>query len=267
MDKTEYMNRLKTAMQQFPGPQQEQVLWEFEHQFIKAMMAGQSEQEIAASLPLPELVAVDFRSQQQPPLQAPATGRTAGVCKRVWRGLLIVLATAASNLLLLGPALLAISLLAGSALLNIGLYASGIGLSAASLNGSDSFWLIVPGSHQSASQHYSGRSTSAIPLQVEINERGIQVTEQSHNNRIVSSVPAAAESPEADEQLSNKMEFALPGHFTGSRGFWYGCSLIIAALLLMVMNCYLLGWLRQLFQSYWRWQWRLLSSLADSRTA
>ncbi len=62
MDKTEYMNALRQALEGLPAEVIEETMWSYERKFIDAMVAGRSEEEIAASLPRPSLVAAQKKA-------------------------------------------------------------------------------------------------------------------------------------------------------------------------------------------------------------
>ena len=57
MNKTAYMNALRQALDGLPAKVIEDTMWEYERKFTDAMVAGKSEEEIAAGLPKPELLA------------------------------------------------------------------------------------------------------------------------------------------------------------------------------------------------------------------
>ena len=62
MNKTEYMNTLRRELEGLPAELIEDTLWTYEGKFVDGMVAGQTEEEIAAKLPTPQLVAAQKRA-------------------------------------------------------------------------------------------------------------------------------------------------------------------------------------------------------------
>lgn len=65
MNKTEYMNTLRQELNGLPAQVVEDTMWAYEGRFVDAMLAGRDEQQIAASLPAPHIVAAQKRASMR----------------------------------------------------------------------------------------------------------------------------------------------------------------------------------------------------------
>uniref|UniRef100_UPI00374D8CC3 DUF1700 domain-containing protein n=1 Tax=Undibacterium sp. TaxID=1914977 RepID=UPI00374D8CC3 len=176
MNKTEYMNTLRQALEGLPAEVIEETMWTYERKFIDAMVSGSSEEEIAASLPKPSLVAAQKK-----------TGvRYAEVKKEFSLGniaslFISLLGLLVFNLFMIIPATVYFCLLFAAYVCSLAFYGIGIGITAASLSGVPQFkfdipahsHVIVAGSDVATHRHYAGN------VRVDISPSGIIVDDGS----------------------------------------------------------------------------------------
>ncbi|MES2102875.1 MAG: DUF1700 domain-containing protein [Pseudomonadota bacterium] len=139
MDKTEYMNALKQALDGLPADTIETTMWAYERKFVDAMVEGRSEEEIAAGLPKPSLVAAQKKTglRYEEVKKDFSAGNVAGLFISLI-GLLVF------NLFMIIPAIVYFCLLFASYISALAFYAVGIGVTAASLSGVSQFNFDIP---------------------------------------------------------------------------------------------------------------------------
>lgn len=171
MNKTDYMNTLRQELEGLPGTIIEEALWHYEGLFVNGMMAGKSDEEIAAALPKPSIVAAQRRAK----LKADALKQDLhpGNLARVLVALLVVLFF---NLLMVVPAIVYSALLFASYICGLSFYFAGILIAAASLAGVPQMTFHIPhGYHHVDIHNDHHRHFGHGDVTVDISEDGIYV--------------------------------------------------------------------------------------------
>lgn len=176
MNKTEYMNTLRQELDGLPDTIVEEVLWHYEGLFVNAMMAGRSEEEIAATLPKPSLVAAQRRAKLRS--DALKQDLRPGNLARLMVALFAVLFF---NLLMVVPALIYSGLLFMAYLGGLSLYFAGIIMTAAAIAGAPQMTFYLPHgmSHLHISDH-PHRHFHRDDVTVDISGDGIHIQANSN---------------------------------------------------------------------------------------
>ena len=259
MNKTDYMNRLKAVMAEFPGHIQEQVLWEYEGKFIDGLVAGRTEEEIAALLPKPELIAAQKRTGEHY-----RDLKSGFAPRKLSRFFISLMGLAVCNVLVMIPALVYFAFLTTSFVLAIGLYTGGIWVSAAGLSGAEKFAFEIP-FHARFSEHRLHRG----PVSVELNENGIIVDGKTLGESDAAIAPPAPPVPPpapaassatvdaAAADTSKKVQVQLDHRFS-AYDFFKGVLMVLAGIALLLLNVVVTTWSWRGFCNYWRWNLRVL---------
>ncbi|MFZ6649211.1 DUF1700 domain-containing protein [Undibacterium sp. TJN25] len=183
MDKTEYMNALRQALEGLPAEVIEETMWGYERKFIDAMVAGRSEEEIAASLPRPSLVAAQKKTsvRYEEVKRDFSLGNVASLFISLI-GLLVF------NLFMLIPATVYFCLLFATYVCALAFYGVGIGITAASLSGVPQFNFDIPVHGRvvvAGSDVQMRRHQHAGNVRVDISPAGIIVDDDSDADDIV----------------------------------------------------------------------------------
>jgi len=245
MNKAEYMNQLKTALDGFPGEVQEELLWEYEGKFIDGLVAGKSEQEIAAILPKPELIAARKKAQLR--YRELAAGFS---FDRFMKLFFALIGLAICNVVVMISALVYFSFLFTAYMLALTLYISGILISGAGIAKTEQVNFHVPWTN--SEREYQE------PVVVELNVNGIQINgKQFEDEELVrADVPHPATSTRSATRNT-------PVHLTLNRQFgwpdvWKGLGLVTAGILLFLLSLLVTRWTWYGCKNYWRWNLKQL---------
>lgn len=171
MNKTDYMNTLRQELEGLPGSIIEEALWHYEGLFVNGMMAGKSEEEIAAGLPKPSIVAAQRRAK----LKADTLKQDLHP-SNLARVLVALLAVLFFNLLMVIPAIVYSALLFASYICGLSFYFAGILIAAASLAGVPQMTFHIPhGIHHVDIHNNHHRHFGHGDVTVDISEDGILV--------------------------------------------------------------------------------------------
>ncbi|MFZ6760563.1 DUF1700 domain-containing protein [Undibacterium sp. Ji50W] len=262
MNKTEYLQALRQALDGLPATVIQETVWEYEASFADAMASGKSEEEAAASLPKPELVAARKKANNR--YQVLKHHFTVG---NIASWLVALIGLMVFNLFMFIPAVVYFSLLCSSYVLALSLYVAGIGVTAASLSGVDHFSMDVPYQNYHAVRHGHHKVTSTLQhenMRVEITESGIFIDGEKANNdskvaqdagvitidstsSVAGSVPAATAEPGKQE-----LHVEVGNHFYGSKAL-LGIGMIIASVLLLMLSMFMTKYTFIGFRHYLRW--------------
>ena len=98
MNRTEFINKLENLLKGIPYDDKKEILYDYEEHFNAGMTAGKSEEEIAASLGDPAMIARQFRADYM--LNRAESSRTA---RNLWSAVLSITALGFLNLILIIP--------------------------------------------------------------------------------------------------------------------------------------------------------------------
>ncbi|MCU6434060.1 DUF1700 domain-containing protein [Undibacterium sp. Jales W-56] len=178
MNKADYMNSLKQALQGLPASVMEETMWDYEAQFVNALVAGRTEEQVAASLPAPQLVAAQKRNK----LRLEAFKQQASPANLA--GLFVsLIGVMVFNFFMIIPAMVYASMLFTAFIASMTFYVMGIVITAGSLSGIEHFKVNLPSHHYHATMNdededLSIRSRSRDGFKVDISSSGIVVEDQ-----------------------------------------------------------------------------------------
>lgn len=199
MTRFEYIAALRTALEGLPPEVVERTVAACEQRIHDASAAGQSEEDILASLEDPQQVAADLHAAHAPKLpavvvqpntsqaQTPPSARGPVGALRMFFSLIGLMIF---NLFLIGPAIAYCGLLIGAFGISLACYTAGIAITGASISGVNQVSLAGPIEHVTFdkpeqiadARHHDGRTS------VEIGEKGIHV---EAGNKLIHVVPAS----------------------------------------------------------------------------
>lgn len=139
MNKADYMNSLKQALEGLPAAMVEETMWDYEAKFVNAMMEGRTEEQVAASLPSPQLVAAQKRSKQR--LDAFKQQASPSNLAALFVSLIGVMVF---NFFMIIPAMVYASMLFTAFVASMVFYVAGIVITAGSLSGVEHFKVNMP---------------------------------------------------------------------------------------------------------------------------
>lgn len=139
MNKSEYMNALKQSLDGLPTAVVEETMWAYESKFIDALMAGRSEEQVAASLPSPQLVAAQQRSKAR--LDAFKHRASPANLAAL---LVALLGVMVFNLFMIIPAIVYVSMLVAAYVTSLSFYVAGIAIAAGGMSGVEHFKFDMP---------------------------------------------------------------------------------------------------------------------------
>ncbi|MFZ6816305.1 DUF1700 domain-containing protein [Undibacterium sp. Rencai35W] len=177
MNKADYMNSLKQALEGLPAIVIEETMWDYEAKFVNAMMEGRTEEQVAASLPSPQLVAAQKRSKQR--LDAFKQQASPSNLAALFVSLIGVMVF---NFFMIIPAMVYASMLFTAFVASMVFYVAGIVITAGSLSGVEHFKVNMP-SHRYEVMMDDGddvriHSRSNDGFKVDISSSGIVVEGQ-----------------------------------------------------------------------------------------
>ncbi|MFZ6711439.1 DUF1700 domain-containing protein [Undibacterium sp. TC9W] len=273
MNKTAYMNALREALDGLPANVIEDTMWEYERKFIDAMVAGKSEEEIAAGLPKPELLAAQKKASTR--YQALKTNFSIGNVA----GLLVALiGLMIFNLFMLIPAVAYFSLLCSAYIVAMVMYVAGIGITAASISGVEQFSFDIPVGRHHVHNHNDSHRIRNHNVRVDVTETGILIDgeKQDEHGQAAASVSAALVAASAasatsatsatasaasatvvtrtvsTESQTEKLHVELGNHFSGTKLF-SGLGLLLASIALMMLSMFMTKYTFIGFKHYLRW--------------
>ncbi|HTD02170.1 DUF1700 domain-containing protein [Undibacterium sp.] len=286
MDKTEYMNALKQALDGLPAEAIEETMWAYERKFTDAMAAGRSEQEIAAGLPKPGLVAAQKSAglRYQEVKKNFSAGNIAGLFVSVI-GLLVF------NLFMIIPATVYFCLLFATYVSALVFYMVGIGITAASLSGVSQFNFDIPVQRHVmiSDAGVDLRRGRAGSVSVDISPSGIVVddddsaatlpsgeaaTEQAAGKAMAvasASASAAATAPAsaaAAGHLGDQAKIHVNvGNRVQGRHAWEGVGLLLGGIALFLFCLFMTRYTFIGFKHYLQWNVSLLKLPVTARAA
>lgn len=250
MNKTAYMNALRQALDGLPAKVIEDTMWEYERKFTDAMAAGKSEEEIAAGLPKPELLAAQKNASTR--YEALKTNFSLG---NVASLLVALIGLMIFNLFMLIPAVAYFSLLYSTYVVALVMYVAGIGITAASISGVEQFSVDIPAGRQHVHRHHD-RNVS-----VDITETGILIDgEKLDDSGKTASVVAQKGSTESHAE---KLHIEVGNQYSVKKLF-AGLGLLLGSILLMMLSLFMTKYTFIGFKHYLRWN---LSQLQLSHAA
>lgn len=289
MNKTEYMNALKQALDGLPAETIEETMWTYERKFVDAMVEGRSEEDIAAGLPQPGLVAAQKRAgvHYQEVKKDFSVGNVAGL-------FVSLIGLAVFNLFMIIPATVYFCLLFASYVSALAFYGAGIGITAASISGVDNFNFDIPSHHQvvinesGIKAHRGGRNS----VHVDIGPSGIMVDEDESvvvlpadsvpasqassaaSNAagtaasVLASAPAsavvAASASSADEKAKIHVKV---GNRVSAHHIWKGLGLLLGGIALFLFSLCMTRYTFIGFKHYLQWNISLLRMPMLARAA
>ncbi|MFZ6641380.1 DUF1700 domain-containing protein [Undibacterium sp. TC4M20W] len=281
MNKTAYMNALRQALDGLPASVIEDTMWEYERKFVDAMVAGKSEEEIAAGLPKPELLAAQKKTSMR--YQALKTNFSLGNVA----GLLVALiGLMIFNLFMLIPAVAYFSLLCSAYIVAMVMYVAGIGITAASISGVEQFNFDIPVGRHHVHNHNDNHRIRNHNVRVDVTETGILIDgeKQDEHGQAAASLPAAPVTASvasatsttsatsvasatasasaasatvvtrtvSTESQTEKLHVELGNHFSGTKLF-SGLGLLLASIALMMLSMFMTKYTFIGFKHYLRW--------------
>jgi len=271
------MNALRQALEGLPASVIEDTMWEYERKFIDAMVAGKSEEEIAAGLPKPELLAAQKKASTR--YQALKSNFSLGNIA----GLLVALiGLMIFNLFMLIPAVAYFSLLCSAYIVALVMYVAGIGITAASISGVEQFSFDVPVGRHHVHHRDDSYRTHKHNVKVDVTEAGILIDGEKQDERdqtaasasvatvtaasastasvaSATSAESAASSASASvtrtvstESQSEKLHIELGNHFSGTKLF-SGLGLLLGSIFLMMFIMFVTKYTFIGFKHYLRW--------------
>ncbi|MES2037455.1 MAG: DUF1700 domain-containing protein [Pseudomonadota bacterium] len=270
MNKTAYMNALRQALDGLPASVIEDTMWEYERKFVDAMIAGKSEEEIAAGLPKPELLAAQKKaSTRYAALKTNfSLGNVAGLLVALI-GLMIF------NLFMLIPAVAYFSLLCSAYIVAMVMYVAGIGITAASISGVEQFSVDIPAGRHHVHNHNDNHRMHKHNVRVDVTETGILIDGEKQDDNgdaaavlasssassVASSVAASAASAASTpavtrtvrtETQTEKLHIEVGNHFSGTKLFT-GLGLLLGSIALMMLSMFMTKYTFIGFKHYLRW--------------
>lgn len=251
MNKTTYMNALRKALEDLPASVIEETVWAYESKFVDGMTTGKTEEEIAAGLPKPELVAAQKKaSMRYDALKRNFTLGNVASLVTALIGLLVF------NLFMLIPAIAYFSLLCGSYVFALGMYIAGIGITALNLSGVDEFSVELPGHRHMTSHYHTNWNRAGHPnVRVDITDAGILVDGEKFDE--AASLPAAqanaaTASMAAGSYETEKIHIEVDNHFSGA-SLLKGIGLLLGSILLFMSSMFITKYTFIGFKHYLRW--------------
>ncbi|MBR7779546.1 DUF1700 domain-containing protein [Undibacterium rugosum] len=233
MNKATYMHALQQALTGLPGPVIEECLWTYERKFLDAMLAGESEESIAARLPKPELVAAQKKtSVRYHALQV----RFSFV--NLARLFVALTGLAFLNLLLIAPVMAAVSVLFAGFVTSVCLYFGGILFAAAGVAGISQFHVQIPQTQTVTVRQSFDARIAHEPVQIEINGSGVHAQTATTADVVAASLPEAKHTAQTIKAEPIDIQFS----FSEPMGTWQavkGLGMIIGAILLMMLTFWL----------------------------
>ncbi|MBC3885858.1 DUF1700 domain-containing protein [Undibacterium griseum] len=242
MDKTEYMNTLKLALQDFPGPVQEEILWDYEGQFVDGMMAGEIEQEIISRLPKPQLIVAQKRAR----LHYQALRQRFSI-SRLGHLVVALFGLATFNLLMAIPALVYCSALCATYIAALVLYLSGVLITGVALSGAEHVTIEFPQGLSLPAKHHS---MSVLQREIEVN---IDAAGVVAGGKAVPEASAAAPHQPPTDSIS-----IFLGRQFGAAEALKGSGMIAAGILLLMSCMWLTRYTWRGFRTYLEWNLNLL---------
>jgi uncharacterized membrane protein len=249
MNKTDYMNTLKQELTGLPPTVIEDTMWSYEGKFIDAMVAGRDENEIAASLPQPHLVAAQKR----------ATLRYRGLKENVRPGnlaglLVALLGVLVFNFLMLIPAIIYSGLLFSAYIGSLIMYVAGIAITAASLSGAPqiNFDIATPRHHALFGELADGDTHRRSGVKVDISPAGIIVDDV--NLESDSDNPAMTAIRNDDDSV---LHVSVGNHFNDAQ-LWVGIGWLLGGISLWMLCLLMTKYSFIVFKNYLRWNISLL---------
>ncbi|NDI84935.1 DUF1700 domain-containing protein [Undibacterium crateris] len=259
MNKASYMHALQQALTGLPGPVIEECLWTYERKFLDAMLAGESEESIAARLPKPELVAAQKKTSVR--YQALQVRFNLSNLARLFVALT---GLAFLNLLLIAPVMATVSVLFAGFVASVCLYFGGILLAAAGVAGISEFHVGIPQTKNVTVHQSFDARIAHEPVQIEINGSGVHTQTSTGAEKPVA-LPATAASDASvatqteaissaqtvkGEPLDIQFSFSQP---MGMRQTVKGMGMIIGSILLMMLTLWLTRFSWRGALRYLRW--------------
>lgn len=262
MNKTAYMNALRQALDGLPASVIEDTMWEYERKFVDAMVAGKSEEEIAAGLPKPELLAAQKRASTR--YEALKTNFSLGNVA----GLLVALiGLMIFNLFMLIPAVVYFSLLCSAYIVALVMYVAGIGITAASISGVEQFSVDIPAGRHYVHNHNDNHRMHKHNVRVDVTETGILIDGEKQDDNgeatavvaspVAASAASAASIPAVTrtvrtETQTEKLHIEVGNHFSGTKLFT-GLGLLLGSIALMMLSMFMTKYTFIGFKHYLRW--------------
>lgn len=240
MNKTEYMNALQLALQGLPAQVIEETLWTYEGKFTEGILTGKKEQDIAAGLPLPGLVAARKKTALR--FQAFKTHVSPGNLASL---LVALIGLLVFNLFMVIPAIVYVSLLCASYAVALLLYVAGIGMTAASLSGVQQFSVALPAAYYHAMDGDIDMDglRSGEPLRVDISQHGILIDQDG------APAPAARD---AGTSADGRLRLEIDNHLTIG-DVWQGIGILLGSILLLLFSMVLTKYSFFGLRQYLRW--------------
>lgn len=261
MNKTEYLQALRQALDGLPATVIQETVWEAEASFADAIASGKSEEEAAASLPKPELVAARKKASNH--YQALKHNFTVG---NIASWLVALIGLMVFNLFMFIPAVVYFSLLCSSYVVALSLYVAGIGVTAASLSGVDHFSIDVPYQSHHAIRHGHHKVMSNLQhenVRVDITESGIlidgekaspdtEVAEAAGFIKVDSNTAAGSLPASVVEAGKKELHIEVGNHFHVSKALM-GIGMIIGSVLLLMLSMFMTKYTFIGVRNYLRW--------------
>ncbi|MFZ6658526.1 DUF1700 domain-containing protein [Undibacterium sp. TJN19] len=253
MNKTEYMGALRQALEGQSAAQIEETMWAYEARFNEGRAAGKSEEEIAAGLPKPELLAAQKKASNR--YQALKTSFTLGNIASL---IVALIGLMFFNLFLLIPAIVYFSLLCSSYIIALSLYVAGIGITAASLSGVENFNFDLPAGyhHVHKNGHYAVNGKNHREnVRVDVTESGILIdgepvdkTGVDVNTSGSSNLPVSVSMEKTDE----KLHVEVGNHFYGAK-IMTGIGILLGSIVMLMFSMFMTKYTFIGARHYLRW--------------
>lgn len=255
MNKTDYMNTLRRELEGLPAELIEDTLWTYEGKFVDGLVAGQTEEEIAAKLPTPQLVAAQKRANLRL-----TTLKNDFSPSNLLSLLVAGLGVLVFNLLMVFPAVVYTAMLFSAYATSLAFYIAGIIMTAASLSGVPQMTIELPYKHHHMSFERHDRSYNGDVV-VDISGNGIHVTHDKGETTITSEKEAKDESAsttaQSTETKPEKRSLRIGNRLNEVSAF-KGFGLLLGGILLFLFSLFMTKVTFVGFKHYLRWNISLL---------
>ena len=255
MNKTDYMNTLRRELEGLPAELIEDTLWTYEGKFVDGLVAGQTEEEIAAKLPTPQLVAAQKRANLRL-----TTLKNDFSPSNLLSLLVAGLGVLVFNLLMVFPAVVYTAMLFSAYATSLAFYIAGIIITAASLSGVPQMTIELPYKHHHMSFERHDRSYNGDVV-VDISGNGIHVTHDKGETTITSEKETKDESASTTAQSAEtkpeKRSLRIGNRLNEVSAF-KGFGLLLGGILLFLFSLFMTKVTFVGFKHYLRWNISLL---------
>lgn len=257
MNKTEYMNTLRAELEGLPSDVVETTMASYESQFLDAMVAGKTENEIAEKFPHPRLIAAQKRANVrfQNLKRDFSPGNIVGL-------FVALIGIVVFNFFMIIPAFIYGIFLFTAYISSLCIYGAGIVVLAASLSGVPEVQFKVPSHHYHVSSHEisdDAQWTRGGNVVVNVDEHGVTVDKDG----VRQSGQAVTGIKEELQYVVHQSPTVSVRNHLGFRNIFAGLGLLFGGVALLLLCLTMTKWTFIGFKKYLLWNLSLLRAPAQ----